>query len=82
MSGIIFSTLDPTIKIFIEAVVILGPLSIALVILLLKRIEKTNPDSNIANQKLKHNANLLTTSFWRNNIKQILIKNQSITSPK
>ena len=37
-------TLDPNIKIFISAVVILGPLSIAGLIFLLKNIEKDNPE--------------------------------------
>ncbi len=39
-----FGVLDPLIKNFIEAVIIIGPLSIACVILLLKKIEKGNPD--------------------------------------
>tara|TARA_B100001250_G_C19506760_1_gene659899 strand:+ start:181 stop:327 length:147 start_codon:yes stop_codon:yes gene_type:complete len=40
----LFVVLDPLIKIFIEVVIILGPLSIAFVIFLLKQIEKENPD--------------------------------------
>tara|TARA_B100000945_G_C20075043_1_gene454210 strand:- start:196 stop:360 length:165 start_codon:yes stop_codon:yes gene_type:complete len=39
-----FGVLDPLIKTFIEVVIIIGPLSIAGVILLLKKIEKNNPD--------------------------------------
>ena len=39
-----FVSLDPLIKTFIEVVIILGPLSLAGVILLLKKIEKDNPD--------------------------------------
>ena len=39
-----FGSLDPLIKTFIEVVIILGPLSLAGVILLLKKIEKDNPD--------------------------------------
>ena len=39
-----FAVLDPLIKIFIQVVIIIGPLSIAGVILLLKRVEKDNPD--------------------------------------
>ena len=39
-----FGVLDPLIKTFIEVVIILAPLSIVSVILLLKKIEKDNPD--------------------------------------
>ena len=39
-----FAALDPIIKTFIEVVIIIGPLSLAGVILLLKKIEKDNPD--------------------------------------
>tara|TARA_Y100001968_G_scaffold130985_1_gene119563 strand:+ start:254 stop:400 length:147 start_codon:yes stop_codon:yes gene_type:complete len=39
-----FSALVPLIKTFIKLVIIIGPLSIAGVILLLKKIEKDNPD--------------------------------------
>tara|TARA_B100001250_G_C19655586_1_gene724681 strand:- start:81 stop:245 length:165 start_codon:yes stop_codon:yes gene_type:complete len=39
-----FAVLDPLIKTFIEVVIIIGPVSIAGVILLLKKIEKENPD--------------------------------------
>ena len=39
-----FGILDPLIKTFIEVVIIVGPLSILGVILLLKKIEKDNPD--------------------------------------
>ena len=39
-----FGALDPLIKTFIEVVIIIGPLSLAGVILLLKKIEKDNPD--------------------------------------
>ena len=38
------AVLDPLIKTFIEVVMIVGPLSLAGVILLLKKIEKDNPD--------------------------------------
>ncbi len=38
------AVLDPLIKTFIEVVIIVGPLSLACVILLLKKIEKENPD--------------------------------------
>ncbi len=40
----LFSALNPLINTFVEVVVIFGPLSIACVILLLKKIEKENPD--------------------------------------
>ena len=40
----LFGALDPLIKIFIEVVIIIGPLSITGVILLLKKIEIDNPD--------------------------------------
>ena len=39
-----FGALDPLIKTFIEVVIIIGPLSLGGVILLLKKIEKDNPD--------------------------------------
>ena len=39
-----FAVLDPAIKSFIGMVAIFGPLSIASLILLLKKIEKDNPD--------------------------------------
>ena len=39
-----FGILDPLIKTFIEVVIIVGPLSIVGVILMLKKIEKDNPD--------------------------------------
>ncbi len=39
-----FAVLDPAIKTFIGIVVLAGPLSIAGVIFLLKKIEKDNPD--------------------------------------
>ncbi len=39
-----FGVLEPLIKTFIEVVIIIGPLSILGVILLLKKIEKDNPD--------------------------------------
>tara|TARA_B100000945_G_scaffold253270_1_gene210291 strand:- start:431 stop:637 length:207 start_codon:yes stop_codon:yes gene_type:complete len=39
-----FAVLDPLIKSFIQVVIIIGPLTIAGVVLLLKRIEKENPD--------------------------------------
>ncbi len=39
-----FGLLDPLIKTFIEVVIIVGPLSIFGLILLLKKIEKDNPD--------------------------------------
>ena len=40
----LFGVLDPAIKTFISVVAILGPLSIVAVILLLKKIEKDNPE--------------------------------------
>ena len=40
----LFGVLDPLIKTFIEVIIILGPLSMMGVILLLKKIEKDNPD--------------------------------------
>ena len=40
----LFGVLDPLIKTFIEVVIIIGPLSMTGVILLLKKIEKENPD--------------------------------------
>ena len=40
----LFGVLDPSIKIFIEVVIIIGPLTLAGLILLLKKIEKDNPD--------------------------------------
>ena len=40
----LLSVLDPLIKTFVEVVIIIGPLSIVAVILLLKKIEKQNPD--------------------------------------
>ena len=39
-----FGVLEPLIKTFIEVVIIIGPFSIAGLILLLKKIEKDNPD--------------------------------------
>ena len=39
-----FGVLDPLIKTFIKVVIIIGPLSLGGVILLLKKIEKDNPD--------------------------------------
>ncbi len=44
MSLIMFAALDPGLKIFLGAVALIGPLSIVSLILLLKRIEKRNPD--------------------------------------
>ena len=40
----LFGVLAPLIKTFLEVVIIIGPLSIVGVILLLKNIEKDNPD--------------------------------------
>ncbi len=40
----LFAVLDPAIKTFIGIVALAGPLSIAGVIFLLKKIEKTDPD--------------------------------------
>tara|TARA_Y100001968_G_scaffold256632_1_gene243028 strand:+ start:123 stop:269 length:147 start_codon:yes stop_codon:yes gene_type:complete len=40
----LFGVLDPLIKTFIEVVIIIGPLSFAALIFLLKKIEKDNPD--------------------------------------
>ena len=40
----LFGALDPLIKTFIEVVIIIGPLSLGGVILVLKKIEKDNPD--------------------------------------
>ena len=42
--NIVLAVLDPTIKTFIYVVAIAGPLSIAVLILLLKKIEKNNPE--------------------------------------
>ena len=39
-----FAVLDPLIKTFIQVVIIIGPLTIAGMVWLLKRIEKENPD--------------------------------------
>ena len=39
-----FAVLDPLIKSFIQVVIIIGPLTISGVVLLVKRIEKENPD--------------------------------------
>ena len=39
-----FGVLDPLIKTFVEVAIIIGPLSIVGVILLLKKIEKDNPE--------------------------------------
>ncbi|KGG14454.1 hypothetical protein EV11_1084 [Prochlorococcus sp. SS52] len=39
-----FAVLDPGIKLFISIVAIAGPLSILLMFLLLKKIEKNSPD--------------------------------------
>tara|TARA_Y100001968_G_C18814828_1_gene461850 strand:+ start:339 stop:545 length:207 start_codon:yes stop_codon:yes gene_type:complete len=39
-----FGALDPLIKTFIEVVFLIGPLSIAGVILMLMKIEKDNPE--------------------------------------
>ena len=38
------ATIDPTIKTFVITSIILGPISIALLILILKRIEKNDPN--------------------------------------
>ena len=40
----LFATLDSLIIKFIEVVIVVGPLSIAFMILLLKKIEKNDPD--------------------------------------
>ena len=40
----LFAALAPLIKNFIDIVIIIGPLSIVVVILFLKKIEKENPD--------------------------------------
>ena len=42
--SIVLAVLDPTIQIFIYVVAIAGPLSIAVLIFLLKKIEKNNPE--------------------------------------
>ena len=42
--SIVLAVLDPTIKTFIYVVAIAGPLSIAVLIFLLKKIEKNNPE--------------------------------------
>ena len=39
-----FAVLDPAIKIFVGVVTLIGPLSIAGIIFLLKKIEKNDPD--------------------------------------
>ena len=41
---IVFAVLDPTIQTFIYVVAIAGPVSIAVLIFLLKKIEKHNPE--------------------------------------
>ena len=41
----LFAVLDPLIKTFIQVTLVIGPLSLVGVILLLKKIEKDNPDS-------------------------------------
>jgi len=43
-SNIFLAVLDPTIKTFIWIAAFLGPLSIACLIMLLKRIEKNDPN--------------------------------------
>ena len=42
--SIVLAVLDPTIQAFIYVVAIAGPLSIAVLIFLLKKIEKNNPE--------------------------------------
>ncbi len=42
--GNLFAILDPTIKTFIWITALLGPLSITCLILLLKKIEKADPN--------------------------------------
>ncbi len=42
--SIVLAVLDPTIQTFIYVVAIAGPLSIAVLIFLLKKIEKNNPE--------------------------------------
>ena len=42
--NIAFAVLDPAIKTFLFAVSILGPLCILLLVLFLKRIEKSDPE--------------------------------------
>ena len=42
--SLIFSVLNPTIQTFMYVVAIAGPLSIAVLIFLLKKIEKNNPE--------------------------------------
>ncbi len=42
--GTVLAVLDPSIKIFISLAAIAGPLSILGIILLLKKIEKNNPE--------------------------------------
>ena len=39
-----FSVLDPLIKTFIQVALVIGPLSLVGVILLLRKIEKNNPE--------------------------------------
>ena len=40
----LFAVIDPLIKTFIQVALVLGPLSLLCVILILKKIEKDNPD--------------------------------------
>ena len=42
--SLVFAVLDPTIQIFIYVAAIAGPLSIAVLIFLLKKIEKNDPE--------------------------------------
>ncbi len=44
MSSIILLELDPTIIDFIKLSIIIGPLSIGIIILVLKKIEKDSPE--------------------------------------
>ena len=42
--SLIFAVLDPTIQTFIYVVAIAGPISIAVMVFVLKKIEKNNPE--------------------------------------
>ncbi len=44
MSSNLLGTLNSSIKIFLEVAFILGPISIAITIALLKKIEQNNPE--------------------------------------
>ncbi len=44
MNWLVLGVIGPEIKIFLAAVAVLGPLSIGILLFIIKRIEKENPE--------------------------------------